>query len=65
MGRVLAADGFQRFAEAGVVDRATGNAPREKVLSRDASRPAVVSFRAFRGRDPESTAMLVRRGLAA
>lgn len=62
---VLAADGFQRFADAGVIDRITGDALREQVLSRGASRPASVSFRAFRGRDPEAAAMLVRRGLAA
>lgn len=62
---VLAADAFQRFAEAGVVDRATGDALRDEVLARGASRPAVVSFRAFRGRDPDATAMLVRRGLLA
>jgi oligopeptidase A len=61
---VLAADGFQRFADAGVVDRITADALREQVLSRGASRPALMSFRAFRGRDPDVSAMLVRRGLA-
>ena len=60
---VLAADGFQRFAEAGLVDRATGDALRHEVLSRGATRPAAESFKAFRGRDPEPGAMLVRRGL--
>jgi oligopeptidase A len=60
---LLAADGFQRFAEAGLVDRATGDALREEVLSRGATRPASESFRAFRGRDPDPAAMLVRHGL--
>ena len=60
---VLAADGFGRFAEAGVVDRATGDAFRAEVLSRGASRPAEESFRAFRGRDAAIDALLVRRGL--
>jgi oligopeptidase A len=60
---VLAADAFQRFAAAGTVDCATGDALREEVLSRGASRPASVSFRAFRGRDPDPTALLARRGL--
>ncbi|MGE4431641.1 MAG: M3 family metallopeptidase [Sphingobium sp.] len=60
---VLAADAFQRFAEAGLVDRATGEALRQDVLSRGATRPAAESFRAFRGRDADPSAMLVRRGL--
>lgn len=62
---VLAADGFARFAEAGLVDRSTGDLLREEVLSRGATRPAADSFRAFRGRDPDPQAMLARRGLAA
>lgn len=60
---VLAADGFQRFAEAGLIDRPTAEKFREEILSRGASRPAAVSFRAFRERDPDPQAMLVRRGL--
>jgi oligopeptidase A len=60
---VLAADGFGRFAENGLVDRATGTALREEVLARGATRPAADSFRAFRGRDADPTAMLVRHGL--
>jgi oligopeptidase A len=61
---LLAADGFTAFAEAGLVDRATGDRFRDEVLARGATRPAADSFRAFRGRDPEPTAMLVRHGLA-
>ena len=61
---VLAADGFARFAEAGLVDRATGELLRSEILERGATRTAVDSFRAFRGRDPDPRAMLVRRGLA-
>jgi len=60
---VLAADGFALFAEAGLVDRATGDRFREEVLSRGATRPAAESFRAFRGRDADPAAMLVRHGL--
>lgn len=60
---VLAADGFERFADAGVVDRKTGDAFRAEVLSQGASRPAEESFRRFRGRDPDIDALLVRRGL--
>jgi oligopeptidase A len=60
---VLAADGFRRFAEAGLLDRNVGDAFRHEVLAKGASRPAADSFRAFRGRDPDPTAMLLRRGL--
>ncbi|RZF65420.1 M3 family peptidase [Sphingomonas populi] len=61
---VLSADGFQRFAEAGLVDRVTAATFRDEVLSRGASRPAADSFRAFRGRDADPQAILVRHGLA-
>lgn len=60
---LLAADGFMAFAEAGLLDRATGDRFRAEVLSRGATRPAAESFRAFRGRDPDPQAMLVRHGL--
>lgn len=60
---VLSADGFQRFVEAGLVSRATGNLLRTEVLSRGATRPAADSFRAFRGRDADPAAMLKRHGL--
>ena len=60
---LLAADGFLAFAEAGTVDRTTGDAFRQEVLARGATRPAADSFRAFRGRDPDPAAMLVRHGL--
>ncbi|HEX8447031.1 MAG TPA: M3 family metallopeptidase [Sphingomonas sp.] len=61
---LLAADAFERFREAGLVDRATGDLLRNEILSQGAVRPAIESFRAFRGRDPEPQAMLVRHGLA-
>jgi oligopeptidase A len=60
---LLAADGFMAFAEAGLVDRATGDRFRSEVLARGATRSAAESFRAFRGRDPDPQAMLVRHGL--
>ncbi|WP_243445607.1 M3 family metallopeptidase [Sphingosinicella microcystinivorans] len=60
---VLAADGFQRFAEAGLIDRWAATKLRDEVLSRGASRPAADSFRAFRGRDADPQAMLIRHGL--
>lgn len=60
---VLAADGFQHFAEAGLIDRPTAEKFRAEVLARGASRPAAESYRAFRGRDAELQAMLTRRGM--
>jgi oligopeptidase A len=60
---LLAADGFMAFAEAGTVDRATGDRFRQEVLARGATRPAADSFRAFRGRDADPEAMLIRHGL--
>tara|TARA_A100001391_G_scaffold201546_1_gene188850 strand:- start:21182 stop:23215 length:2034 start_codon:yes stop_codon:yes gene_type:complete len=61
---VLAADGFQRFVDAGLIDRATAALFRDEVLSRGASRPAAESFKAFRGREPDPRALLERYGLA-
>lgn len=60
---VLAADGFERFREAGMIDRPTGDAMRVEVLSRGATRPAAESFKAFRGREPDQSALLRRHGL--
>jgi oligopeptidase A len=60
---VLAADGFQRFVETGVVSRGTGDLFRREVLSRGATRTAAESFRQFRGRDADPAALFVRHGL--
>jgi oligopeptidase A len=60
---VLSADAFGRFEEAGVIDRATGEAFRREVLSVGASRPALASFVAFRGREPTPDALLASYGL--
>ncbi|KQM27347.1 MULTISPECIES: M3 family metallopeptidase [unclassified Sphingomonas] len=62
---VLAADGFQHFVEGGRIDRSVAAKFRKEVLARGASRPAADSFRAFRGRDADPAAMLVRHGLTA
>ncbi len=62
---LLSADAFGRFAEAGVLDRATGQAWREAILAVGASRPALESFIAFRGREPRPEALLKSYGLAA
>ena len=62
---VLSADAFGKFEEAGIFDRATGQAYRESILAVGASRPALESFIAFRGREPEPDALLRSYGLAA
>ncbi|MBB4099333.1 M3 family metallopeptidase [Sphingomonas kyeonggiensis] len=62
---VLAADGFQRFVEGGLIDRFTAAKFRHEILAKGASRPAAESFRAFRGRDADPQAMLMRHGLVS
>jgi len=62
---VLSADAFERFREAGIFDRDTGRAFRREVLATGGSRPALQSFVAFRGREPDPAALLRSYGLAA
>ena len=62
---VLSADAFGAFAEAGVLDRRTGDAFLHAFLEQGGSRPALESFRAFRGREPDPAALLRQSGLAA
>ena len=62
---VLAADAFARFADEGVFNATTGAAFRREILAAGASRPALDSFRAFRGRDPDPLPLLRSYGLAA
>jgi oligopeptidase A len=61
---VLSADAFARFEEAGVFDRATGEAYRNAILAVGGSRPALESFVEFRGREPRPDALLRSYGLA-
>jgi oligopeptidase A len=61
---VLSADAYGAFEEAGVFDAATGTRFREQILEVGGSRPALESFRAFRGRDPSLDALLRHQGLA-
>ncbi|TWB82312.1 oligopeptidase A [Nitrospirillum amazonense] len=59
----LSLDGFGKFLEG---DRAAaGEAFRAQVLAVGSSRPALDSYIAFRGREPENDALLKRYGLAA
>ncbi len=60
---VLSADAFSRFEAEGVFNRATGDAFRREVLAVGGSRPALESFVAFRGREPDAAALLHSYGL--
>ena len=62
---VLSADAFSAFEEAGVFDPETGARYRREILAVGGSRPALESFMAFRGREPQPEALLRSHGLAA
>lgn len=62
---VLSADAFSAFEEAGIFDPATGERYRREILAVGGSRPALESFVAFRGREPDPAALLKSYGLAA
>ncbi len=59
----LAADAWQRFAEEGAFNHRTGSALEREILSVGASRPAIASFEAFRGRLPQIGPLLESYGL--
>ena len=60
---VLSADAYAAFEEHGVLDPATGARFRDEVLAVGGSRPALESFRAFRGREPRVEALLRHNGM--
>ncbi len=63
---VLSADAFAAFEESGdPVDPGTGARFLKEILSVGGSRPAIESFRAFRGRDPQVDALLRHSGMTA
>ena len=62
---VLSADAFDAFERAGLFDDETGQRFRREILAVGGSRPALESFVAFRGREPEPEALLRSYGLAA
>jgi oligopeptidase A len=59
---VLSSDAWSAFEEAGVLDERTGRRYRREILETGGSRPAIDSFRAFRGREPLIDALLHRLG---
>ena len=55
---VLSADAYAAFEEEGVLNPATGRRFLDEILAVGGSRPAMESFRAFRGREPSIDALL-------
>jgi oligopeptidase A len=60
---VLSADAYSLFEENGVFDARTGARFREEILEVGGSRPALDSFKAFRGREPTIDALLRHSGM--
>ena len=61
---VLSADVYSLFEERGVLDSATGGRFRDEILAVGGSRPALESFVAFRGREPNIDALLKHCGMS-
>ena len=67
--KVLSADAYAAFEEAAqsasgsVLDQATGMRYRKEILEVGGSRPAMESFKAFRGREPNIDALLRHNGM--
>ena len=67
---MLSADAYAAFEEASqtsgtVLDRATGERYLTEILAKGGSRPAMASFKAFRGREPNIDALLRHQGMAS
>jgi len=61
---VLSADAFAAFEEEGIFNPETGNRFLQCVLEQGGSRPAMESFRCFRGREPKIEALLRHSGIS-
>jgi oligopeptidase A len=66
---VLSADAYAAFEETagpdGLPNRETGRRYLETILQMGGSRPAMASFKAFRGREPQLDALLRHQGMTA
>lgn len=67
---VLSADAYAAFEERtiqgeSILNADVGNAFRKEILEVGGSRPAMVSFKAFRGREPSIDALLRHQGMRA
>ncbi len=61
---VLSADAFAAFEEQGVFNPEVGQRFRREILEAGGSRPAMASFKAFRGREPSIDALLRHQGMS-
>ena len=62
---VLSADAYSLFEEKGGLNAEAGQLFWQEILSRGGSRPAMESFIAFRGREPNIDALLRHNGMSA
>ncbi len=62
---VLSADAYSLFEEMGTLSPEAGNRFKDEVLAKGGSRPAMESFVAFRGREPNLDALLRHNGMSA
>jgi len=60
---VLDADSFSVFQEKGIFDRQTADSFRKNILEKGGSEHPMILYKAFRGQEPTSTALLKRNGL--
>jgi oligopeptidase A len=64
---VLSADAYAAFEETalpgGEANPETGRRYRQMILEKGGSRPAMESFKAFRGREPQLDALLRHQGM--
>ena len=61
---VLSADAFSLFEEMGILSPKAGKKFRKEILAKGGSRPAIESFKKFRGRKPSIAALLRHQGLS-
>ncbi len=61
---VLSADAYSLFEENGVLNPEVGHRFWSEILAQGGARPAIESFRAFRGREPSIDALLRHNGMA-
>ena len=61
---VLSADAYSLFEENGVLNPDIGHRFWSEILAQGGSRPAIESFKAFRGREPAIDALLRHNGMA-
>ena len=62
---VLSADAFSRFEEEGIFNQKTGDDFRTHILEAGGARDAMELFVAFRGREPDTAALLRHSGILA